>query len=156
MTTIPSTAVPPCEAPITSIQPASSQPETSDHRPDTRNPPSTTTARPDGRVALAKRRRASLNSAVRTASEAYRLATFETVTRLVDGARMGPESSLNKIFWSEMDLRMHETALRLLGERHDEGWLDGFLFSLSGPIYAGTNEIQRNVIAERVLGLPRS
>jgi len=34
-------------------------------------------------------------------------------------------------------------------------WLDGFLFSLSGPIYAGTNEIQRNVIAERILNLPR-
>ena len=35
-------------------------------------------------------------------------------------------------------------------------WLDGYLFALSGPIYAGTNEIQRNVIAERILGLPRS
>ena len=35
------------------------------------------------------------------------------------------------------------------------GWLDGYLFALSGPIYAGTNEIQRNVIAERILGLPR-
>ena len=34
-------------------------------------------------------------------------------------------------------------------------WLDGYLFSLAGPIYAGTNEIQRTVIAERVLGLPR-
>ena len=44
-------------------------------------------------------------------------------------------------------------------ERMDGGferWVDGFLFSLSGPIYAGTNEIQRNVIAERVLGLPRT
>ena len=36
-----------------------------------------------------------------------------------------------------------------------DGWLDGYLFSLSGPIYAGTNEIQRNIIAERILGLPR-
>ena len=34
-------------------------------------------------------------------------------------------------------------------------WLDGFLFSMAGPIYAGTNEIQRNVIAERLLKLPR-
>jgi len=34
-------------------------------------------------------------------------------------------------------------------------WMDGYLFSLSGPIYAGTNEIQRNVVAERLLGLPR-
>ena len=34
-------------------------------------------------------------------------------------------------------------------------WLDGFLFAQSGPIYAGTNEIQRNIIAERVLGMPR-
>jgi alkylation response protein AidB-like acyl-CoA dehydrogenase len=61
---------------------------------------------------------------------------------------------------------MHETALELLGpvgslderapEAVDHGrWLDGYLFSLSGPIYAGTNEIQRNVIAERLLGLPR-
>jgi alkylation response protein AidB-like acyl-CoA dehydrogenase len=37
----------------------------------------------------------------------------------------------------------------------DGGWLEGFLFSLAGPIYAGTNEIQRNLIAERLLGLPR-
>jgi len=71
------------------------------------------------------------------------------------------------VWWSEMDVRLHETALRLLGPRahllpdaneaHRRGaWLDGYLFSLAGPIYAGTNEIQRNVIAERVLGLPRS
>ncbi len=79
---------------------------------------------------------------------------------------MGPESSLNKIFWSEMDVRMHETALRILGERAElvEGagdavdggaWVKGFQFALAGPIYAGTNEIQRNVVAERLLGLPR-
>ena len=34
-------------------------------------------------------------------------------------------------------------------------WIKGFLFSLAGPIYAGTNEIQRNIIAERILGLPK-
>ena len=37
----------------------------------------------------------------------------------------------------------------------ESAWTDGYLFSLSGPIYAGTNEIQRNIVAERILGLPR-
>ena len=36
-----------------------------------------------------------------------------------------------------------------------DAWTDGLLFALGGPIYAGTNEIQRNIIAERLLGLPR-
>lgn len=91
-------------------------------------------------------------------AEAYRLQTLQTVTALVDGARIGPESSLTKIFWSELDVRLHEVALRLLGasaELEDNGWMKGYQFALSGPIYAGTNEIQRNVVAERVLGLPR-
>jgi len=90
-------------------------------------------------------------------AEAYRLATDMTVTRLAAGERPGPESSLNKVWWSEMDIHLHETALRLLGDRGDlEGqWSRGYQFALAGPIYAGTNEIQRNVIAERVLGMPR-
>jgi alkylation response protein AidB-like acyl-CoA dehydrogenase len=37
----------------------------------------------------------------------------------------------------------------------DGRWLEDYLFALAGPIYAGTNEIQRTLIAERVLGLPR-
>ena len=88
-------------------------------------------------------------------SRAYRLKGFETVSRDDD---VGAESSLNKVFWSEMDVALQEAGLRLLGadgERTDTAWMKGFLFSLAGPIYAGTNEIQRNVIAERVLGLPR-
>lgn len=100
-------------------------------------------------------------------AEAYALDTYRTVSRLLAGGKIGAEASLNKIFWSELDVRMHETALRILGHRGDlqpeapaagdvGNWLDGWLFSLSGPIYAGTNEIQRNVIAERILGLPRS
>ncbi|HEX6476852.1 MAG TPA: acyl-CoA dehydrogenase family protein, partial [Acidimicrobiales bacterium] len=48
-------------------------------------------------------------------AEAYRLHTYWTVSRIIDGATIGPEASLNKLWWSEMDLRMHETALRLLG-----------------------------------------
>jgi alkylation response protein AidB-like acyl-CoA dehydrogenase len=88
---------------------------------------------------------------------AYQLFTLASVTKIVDGAEMGPESSINKIHWSESDLRMHELAMDILGPESviDDEWSRGFQFSLAGPIYAGTNEIQRNIIAERLLGLPR-
>jgi alkylation response protein AidB-like acyl-CoA dehydrogenase len=91
-------------------------------------------------------------------AEAYRLFTLKAVTDLAGGARPGAESSLNKIWWSEMDIRLHETALAMqgAGAEVDDAWMRGFEFSLSGPIYAGTNEIQRNIAAERLLGLPRS
>jgi len=90
-------------------------------------------------------------------AEAYRLQTLQTVTALSDGAHPGAESSLTKLFWSELDVRLHETALHLLGPEAelDGPWMKGYQFALSGPIYAGTNEIQRNVVAERVLELPR-
>ena len=101
-----------------------------------------------------------------TGTEAYALSAYHTVGRLAKGARIGAEASTNKIFWSELDLKMHETAMRILGARGEltadapaavdaARWLDGFLFAQAGPIYAGTNEIQRNIIAERMLGLPR-
>jgi alkylation response protein AidB-like acyl-CoA dehydrogenase len=90
-------------------------------------------------------------------ARAYQLHTFETVTRLTDGGELGAESSIGKLFWSQLDVGLHETALDLLGADGELAgeWTDGYLFSLSGPIYAGTNEIQRNVVAERLLGLPR-
>jgi alkylation response protein AidB-like acyl-CoA dehydrogenase len=90
-------------------------------------------------------------------AQAYRLYTWGTVTRLTDGGEMGAAGSENKVFWSELDIALHETALDLLGPEAEveSAWTDGYLFSLSGPIYAGTNEIQRNIVAERILGLPR-
>jgi alkylation response protein AidB-like acyl-CoA dehydrogenase len=90
-------------------------------------------------------------------AQAYRLYTWATVTQLTDGGQMGAAGSVNKVFWSELDIALHETALDLLGAEAEveSRWLDGYLFSLSGPIYAGTNEIQRNIVAERILGLPR-
>ena len=90
-------------------------------------------------------------------AQGYRLYTWGTVTRLAAGGDMGAAGSVNKVFWSELDVALHETALDLLGPEAEveSRWLDGYTFALSGPIYAGTNEIQRNIVAERILGLPR-
>jgi alkylation response protein AidB-like acyl-CoA dehydrogenase len=90
-------------------------------------------------------------------AQAYRLHTFGTVTRLAGGGELGAESSVTKVFWSELDVALHQTALDMRGPDAElvDQWTDGLLFALGGPIYAGTNEIQRNIIAERLLGLPR-
>ncbi|WP_455354343.1 acyl-CoA dehydrogenase family protein [Streptomyces sp. SYSU K217416] len=96
-------------------------------------------------------------------ARAYQLFTYANASRFAAGATIGAESSLNKVFWSEYDIALHEAALDLLGaegELADGGggegdWAEGYVFSLAGPIYAGTNEIQRDIIAERLLGLPK-
>ncbi|MFI5629783.1 acyl-CoA dehydrogenase family protein [Streptomyces sp. NPDC051664] len=103
-------------------------------------------------------------------ARAYQLFTYAHASRFAAGeagpsARTGlkaggtgAESSLNKVFWSEYDIALHETALDLLGpdgELAEGEWAQGYVFSLAGPIYAGTNEIQRDIIAERLLGLPK-
>ncbi|NUK07872.1 acyl-CoA dehydrogenase family protein [Streptomyces lunaelactis] len=91
-------------------------------------------------------------------ARAYQLFTCVGASRFAAGESIGAESSLNKVFWSEYDIALHETALDLLGaegELADGEWAEGYVFSLAGPIYAGTNEIQRDIIAERLLGLPK-
>ncbi|MEV0965113.1 MULTISPECIES: acyl-CoA dehydrogenase family protein [unclassified Streptomyces] len=93
-------------------------------------------------------------------ARAYQLFTSAGASRFAAGSAIGAESSLNKVFWSEYDIALHETALDLLGAEGEPadgpgGWAEGYVFSLAGPIYAGTNEIQRDIIAERLLGLPK-
>jgi acyl-CoA dehydrogenase len=78
----------------------------------------------------------------------------------------GPEGSYLKLVWSETDQRMKDLALEMegpyatlaRGSRHalDGGrWEYEYLWARAATIYAGTSEVQRNVIAQRVLGLPR-
>ncbi|GGN82946.1 acyl-CoA dehydrogenase [Actinoplanes lobatus] len=83
-------------------------------------------------------------------ARAYRMAAYASLERPVP-------PSATKLFWSELDVLLHETALDVLGPlaEADPEWTAGYLFSLAGPIYAGTNEIQRDTLAQRVLGLPR-
>ncbi|WP_405531902.1 acyl-CoA dehydrogenase family protein [Streptomyces avidinii] len=91
-------------------------------------------------------------------ARAYELFTWANAARFAAGETIGAESSLNKVFWSQYDIALHETALDLLGadaELADGAWAEPWVFSLAGPIYAGTNEIQRDIIAERLLGLPK-
>jgi len=124
-------------------------------------------------VSLVRRRAGSVSAATRSAvvqawmdAEAYCYSTYATASKLMAGGKVGPETSCNMFFWSELDKSMHRAAVSLCGaaaeleEDLDESldaarWLDGYMFSLAGPIYAGSNEIQRNIISERVLGLPR-
>lgn len=98
-------------------------------------------------------------------AEAYALNIYQTASRLIAGAKIGPEASTNKIFWSELDIHLTQTALAILEAQGElthaapdaspVDWIDDYIFALAGPIYAGSNEIQRNIIAERMLGLPR-
>jgi alkylation response protein AidB-like acyl-CoA dehydrogenase len=146
---------------------------TSSERGLTLRSPGRFTASVERLVDLAQRTGADRDPGLRDAvtrawidAEAYRLYTLRDVTDIVEERPPGARSSLNKLWWSELDVRIHETALDVLGPLAElvegapdaidrGGWVKGYQFALAGPIYAGTNEIQRNVVAERVLGLPR-
>jgi len=95
--------------------------------------------------------------------EISRLNNWRTLTRIQRRQPLGPESSFVKLFWSEMSQRMHDTVVELLGPRAlcwDTGpyarLVRSWLYYRSATIFAGTSEIQRGILAERVLGLPRA
>jgi alkylation response protein AidB-like acyl-CoA dehydrogenase len=96
----------------------------------------------------------------------FRLIGLRSLTTAQHGKAPGPEASLTKLFWSEMDKRLQETAVEVQGPYgalapdspfavEDGRWQYGWMWAQAETIYAGSSEIQRNIIAERVLGLPR-
>jgi len=96
----------------------------------------------------------------------FQLHNWRSLSRLEHGRELGPEGSALKLYWSEMSKRLHETAMAVLGPSAplwrdaadnpgDGRWQRSWLYYQSSSIFAGTNEIQRNIIGERVLGLPR-
>jgi alkylation response protein AidB-like acyl-CoA dehydrogenase len=98
--------------------------------------------------------------------EVMRLMNCRTLTRLARGDEPGPESSLVKLFWASLTQRLHDLALRVggpqaqlvAGSAHavaDGRWPQAFLWSRVGAIAGGTSEVQANIIAQRLLGLPR-
>jgi len=100
-------------------------------------------------------------------TEVVRLVAYRQVSEMMRTGHPGPEGSYLKLLWSESDIRMKEAGIALQGpyaqiERGDARAVDAgrwqyeYLWSRAASIYAGTSEVQRNIIAQRVLGLPRS
>jgi len=98
--------------------------------------------------------------------ELLRLSTYRSISGVTRSGRPGPEGSMLKLLWSELEQRMMDAASALSGahaqldehapQAHDAGrWQYAYLWSRAATIYAGTSEVQRNIIAQRVLGLPR-
>ena len=96
----------------------------------------------------------------------FQLHNWRSLTRLSKGEAPGPEGSALKLYWSEMSKRLHQTALDVLGPAAplwegapgnpgDGAWQRSWLYYQASSIFAGTNEIQRTLVGERVLGLPR-
>ncbi len=94
--------------------------------------------------------------------EIFRLNANRALSKMSKNKVPGPEGSILKIYWSEMNQRLHQTAMEVLGplaqlqEYDDNRWGYNYLRSRANTIEAGTSEILRNIVAERVLGLPKS
>ena len=99
--------------------------------------------------------------------EIMRLNQMRAITRVNQSGVPGPEGSIQKIFWSELNQRMQQVAMEVLGPRGqlsrgspgavDDGqWAYHYLRARGNTIEAGTSEIQRNIVGHFVLGLPKS
>lgn len=96
-------------------------------------------------------------------AKAFRFRVLSSTARAQRKEPMGVESSFDKLWWSELDVRLSSLALEILRTRstaaadaHLPRWLEGYVTALPGTIWGGTNEIQRNLLGQRALGLPRS
>ena len=102
---------------------------------------------------------------------------MQALTRYLKGANPGPEASIGKLFWSKHHHQITEAAMNLLGARAMVGfgsetrgglgapaigtentaanWIASFMIARPGTVYAGSSEVQKNIVGERVLGLPK-
>jgi alkylation response protein AidB-like acyl-CoA dehydrogenase len=102
---------------------------------------------------------------------------MQALTRYLRGEQPGPESSIGKLFWSEHHKAITAAAMHMLGadgmvgfgeetrgglgapaigtDNTPSNWMASFMIARPGTIYAGTSEVQRNIVGERVLGLPK-
>jgi alkylation response protein AidB-like acyl-CoA dehydrogenase len=95
--------------------------------------------------------------------EIMRYLGARTVSAYARGSTPGPEASVGKLFWSQWHQRLGELEMDIIGIASQvvgdgyrlDGFQEAFLFSRAHTIYAGASEIQRNILGERVLGLPR-
>jgi alkylation response protein AidB-like acyl-CoA dehydrogenase len=87
-----------------------------------------------------------------------RLHNWQTLTRLGRGIQPGAESSLVKLSWTDMTQHLSEVALKVVGDEApmaDGEWQTQWLWSKAASIAGGTSEVQKTILSERLLGLPR-
>jgi alkylation response protein AidB-like acyl-CoA dehydrogenase len=97
--------------------------------------------------------------------EVLRHHAYRTVGEFLNGGAVGPQSSSVKLLMAEAEQRLAATALELLGPTLQHGapdqiaendfWYETYLYSRAATVYGGTQQVQRSIIADRVLGLPR-
>jgi alkylation response protein AidB-like acyl-CoA dehydrogenase len=94
--------------------------------------------------------------------EVLRHHAYRTVGQFLSGGAVGPDSSSVKLLMAEAEQRLAATAIELLGPTMDQGntdedrfWEETYLYSRAASVYGGTRQIQRNIIADRVLALPQ-